>query len=78
MFKVINKDTRTTPCSSVSVVNSEHVNTNWDNCIWQQTGQSGVWYNNFRHWYVDIGLTNFGGTKISHWIKILTQGDEFL
>ena len=37
MFKVNNKDTRTTPlqthfipCSSVSIVNSEQVNAGWD------------------------------------------------
>ena len=37
MFKVNNKDTRTTdaityftPCSSVSIVNSEQVNSGWD------------------------------------------------
>ena len=31
MFKVNNKDTKTTPtpCSSVSIVNFEHVNASW-------------------------------------------------
>ena len=29
MFKVNNKDTRTTPCSSVSIVNFEHINADW-------------------------------------------------
>ena len=29
MFKVNYKDTRTTPCSSVSIVNFEHVNAGW-------------------------------------------------
>ena len=30
MFKVNNKDTRTTPLASVSIVNSEQVNAGWD------------------------------------------------
>ena len=30
MFKVNNKDTRATPCSSVSIVNFEHVIAGWD------------------------------------------------
>ena len=29
MFKVNNKDTRTTPCSSVSIVNFEHLIAGW-------------------------------------------------
>ena len=29
MFKVNNKDTRTTPCYSVSIVNFEQVNAGW-------------------------------------------------
>ena len=29
MFKVNNKDTRMTPCSSVSIVNFKHVNAGW-------------------------------------------------
>ena len=34
MFKVNNKDARTTftPCSSVSVINFEHVNADWVIC----------------------------------------------
>ena len=30
MFKVVNKDTRMTPCSSVSIVNFKHVIAGWD------------------------------------------------
>ena len=30
MFKVKNKDTRTTPCSIVSIVNFEHVIAGWE------------------------------------------------
>ena len=33
MFKVNNKDTRTTPCSSVSIVSVEQVNAGWDKMI---------------------------------------------
>ena len=30
MFRVHNKGTRTKPCSSVSIVNSEQVNAGWE------------------------------------------------
>ena len=30
MFKVNNKDTRTTPCSSISIVNFKHVIAGWE------------------------------------------------
>ena len=33
MFKVVNKDTRMTPCSSVSIVNFKHVIAGWDKVI---------------------------------------------
>ena len=41
MFKVNNKETRTTPmpffipCSSVSIVNFEQTNANWGECAFQ-------------------------------------------
>ena len=36
MFKFNNKNTHLTPCSSVSVVNSEHVIAGWVNCYIQR------------------------------------------
>ena len=44
MFKFSNKDTRTTPCSSVSVVNFEQVNADWpgSTCVRNSEKQSVV------------------------------------
>ena len=45
MLKVNNKDTRTTPlCTSVSIVNSEHVNSDWKSCSTIEALQKGVKY----------------------------------